>query len=279
MGRCPRRSLPSSRLHCPARYPDSVRTAGVDLAAEPRGTALAVIEWSESAARIVQLELGAPDEPIVAAALSVDKIGIDCALGWPQEFVEFMASHANVAETSTPVDGGMEWRRRLAYRETDRNVREQTGRWPLSVSTDRLGLTAMRCAGLLSRMNSAGLDVDRSGSGTMVEVYPGASLRQWGFDTTGYRVSLDARPRLVALLRERAAWLEIGGFAELMMKSADALDAVVAALAARASAVGICPPPPPEHALLARTEGWIALPPVGSLTALVSRTERPSALR
>ena len=230
-------------------------------------------------ARIVQLELGASDEPIVAAALSVDKAGIDCALGWPQEFVEFVARHANVDEKSTPVDGGMEWRRRLAYRETDRNVREQTGRWPLSVSTDRLGLTAMRCAGLLSRMNSAGLNVDRSGSGTVVEVYPGASLRRWGFDTTGYRVSPDARAKLVALVREQATWLDIGSFADLMLKSADALDAVIAALAARASVLGISPSPPPEHAQRARVEGWIALPPVGSLDELVSRTERSSALR
>ena len=260
----------SSRLRCHARYPDTVRTAGIDLAAEPRGTALAIVEWSVSGARLTQLELGVADAPIVEAALSVDKIGIDCALGWPQEFVEFMVSHANVTGAFTPVDGGMEWRRRLAYRETDRNVREQTGRWPLSVSTDRLGLTAMRCAGLLARLRDAGLDVDRAGAGAIAEVYPGASLRRWGFDTTGYRVSADARTRLVTQLREQAPWLSLGAFADAMIDSADALDAVIAALVSRASAVGICPPPPTEHAQIARIEGWIALPPVGSLSELRS---------
>jgi predicted nuclease with RNAse H fold len=247
-----------------------VRTAGVDLAAEPRGTALAVIEWSESEARLVQLDMGVTDAPIVKAALSVDKIGIDCALGWPQDFAAFMAAHANISDPATHVDGGMEWRRRLAYRETDRVVREQTGRWPLSVSTDRLGLTAMRCAGLLSRMNSAELDVDRSGAGRVVEVYPGASLRRWGLDTTGYRVSSDARTRLVAQLRDQAPWLSLDAFVDAMINSADALDAVIAALSARASALGMCPPPPAEHAQLARVEGWIALPPPGSLSELRS---------
>ena len=247
-----------------------MRTAGVDLAAEPQGTALAVIEWSEREARLVQLELGVSDVPIVEAALSVDKIGIDCALGWPQDFVDFMVSHANIIASETDVDGGMDWRRRLAYRETDRVVREQTGRWPLSVSTDRLGLTAMRCAGLVSRLREAGLDVDRAGAGAIAEVYPGASLRRWGLDTTGYRVSSDARSRLVAQLRDQAPWLSLDAFLDGMIASADALDAVIAALIARASALGICPPPPAEHAQLARVEGWIALPSVGSFSELRS---------
>jgi len=247
-----------------------VRTAGVDLAAEPRGTALAVIEWSEREARLVQLELGVSDAPIVNAALSVDKIGIDCALGWPQDFVDFVVSHANVSEPATDVDGGMDLRRRLAFRETDRHVREQTGRWPLSVSTDRLGLTAMRCAGLVARLRDAGLDVNRAGTGAIAEVYPGASLRRWGLDTTGYRVSPDARRRLVAQLRDQAPWLSLDAFLDGMIDSADALDAVIAALVSRASALGICPLPPAELAQLARVEGWIALPPVGSLSELRS---------
>lgn len=245
-----------------------MRTAGVDLAAEPQGTALAVIDWSEREAQLVQLERGVADAPIVEATLWVDKIGIDCALGWPRDFVDFVVSHANVSEPVPDVDGGMNWRRRLAYRETDRVVREQTGRWPLSVSTDRLGLTAMRCAGLLARLREAGLDVDRAGAGAIAEVYPGASLRRWGFDTTGYRASSEARTRLVAQLRDRAPWLSLDTFVDTMIDSADALDAVIAALSARAAAMGFCPPPPAEHAQLARVEGWIALPPPGSLGSL-----------
>ena len=246
-------------------------TAGVDLAAEPSGTALAVIEWTVDGANLTQLERGVTDAPIVEVAKKVSKIGIDCALGWPREFVEFMVEYGGEQAPSRDVDGGMDWRRRLAYRQTDRHVREVTGRWPLSVSTDRLGLTALRCAGLLTRMLAAGIHVDRSGAGAVVEVYPGASLRRWGLDTSGYRTDTGSRERLLCALEVAAPWLHLAGFRPLIIESGDAFDAVIAALAARASWLGLCEAPPPEYAALARHEGWIALPD-GALDALLAET-------
>ncbi|MGD8195695.1 DUF429 domain-containing protein [Herbiconiux sp. P18] len=261
-----------------------MRVAGVDLAAEAKGTALAVIEWNGAVARLERLDLGVDDALIVGAALGVHKLGIDCALGWPDAFVEFVRGHAALGAPAAPgghaapdtsaandaptaPDGGMDWRRTLAYRETDRRVRQVTGRWPLSVSTDRLGLTAMRCAGLLGRLAAAGVAVDRAGGGRVAEVYPGASLRLWGFDTTGYRVGTEARERLLRHLVTECPWLDLGGFAELMTASGDAFDAVVAALAARSAALGRWTPAPPELLDQARREGWIALPtgPVAEL--------------
>jgi predicted nuclease with RNAse H fold len=236
-----------------------VLTAGVDLAAGTKGTALAVVGWQKSGATVLDCHLGVDDALIVGAAGSVDKVGIDCALGWPDEFVSFVSAHAN-HDASAPVDGGMDWRRTLAYRETDREARRQTGRWPLSVSTDRLGLTAMRCAGLLARMSEAGIDVDRAGSGTVVEVYPGASLRLWGFTTTGYRTDPGARAVLLDILLTSVPWLDVGRFADLMVSSADAFDAVIAALAARNAAIGAYTRPAPDVAVRAGREGWIALP-------------------
>lgn len=244
-----------------------MHVAGVDLAAEAKGTALAVIQWKPSGARLVRLDLGVDDAMIVGAASGVDKLGIDCALGWPDEFVEFVRAHAGF-ETPVEHDGGMDWRRTLAYRETDRRAKEVTGRWPLSVSTDRLGLTAMRCAGLLGRLAAAGLPVDRTGAGLIAEVYPGASLRLWGFDTTGYRVGAAARERVLGQLVEVCPWLDLGGFAERMIASGDAFDAVVAALAARSAALGRADSPPEAVRERARREGWIALP-TGALADLL----------
>ncbi|MFZ4078216.1 MAG: hypothetical protein ACOYKK_02115 [Microbacteriaceae bacterium] len=56
-------------------------------------------------------------------------------------------------------------------------------------------------------------------------------------------------------------------FAELMVSSADAFDAVIAALCARAAALGLVERPPDEIVERARVEGWIALPtgPIGDL--------------
>ncbi|WP_125133044.1 DUF429 domain-containing protein [Microbacterium sp. 10M-3C3] len=241
-------------------------TVGVDLAAADAGTAVATISWAGGVARVESLVLGASDAGVVAAASGADRVGIDFALGWPDAFVAFVSAHA---EGDVAPDGGGDWRRMLAYRETDRAVRARTGRWPLSVSTDRLGLTALRCAGLLGRLAATGLDVDRTGGGDIAEVYPGASLRLWGFDTTRYRVDPDARGALLAALRAEAPWLDLGGHDALTIRSGDAFDAVVAALAARAVALGRTTPPDAAQLRRARREGWVHLPAAG-LAGLVS---------
>ncbi|MCS5497781.1 DUF429 domain-containing protein [Cnuibacter physcomitrellae] len=235
-------------------------TAGVDLAAEQTKTALAVVEWTSSRGALTDLRLGVDDDAIVSVARSVEKLGIDCAFGWPDEFVRFVASHSlGEREPGTP-EGGMAWRRTLAFRETDRYVREVTGRWPLSVSTDRLGLTAMRCAGLLGRLADSGIDVDRAGYGRVVEIYPGASLRLWGFDTRGYRSDPASRARLLHQLQDAVSWLDLGPFESLVVESSDAFDAVIASFAARNAALGDSVAPPPSLLDRARREGWIALP-------------------
>jgi predicted nuclease with RNAse H fold len=236
------------------------RTAGIDLAADARRTALAVIVWEPGSARVERLTVGMNDEQIVDAVPSVTRIGIDCALGWPDAFVDFVSAHARV-EAPTAVDGGAGWRRTLAYRATDADIRAKTGRWPLSVSTDRLGVTAMRCAGLTGRLAARGIPVDRSGvSGAVAEVYPGATLRAWRFDTRGYRVDPATRRALLAELVTAAPGLDLGPHAERMVTSPDAFDAVIAAFAARAAALGRFEPPPAELAAQARREGWIVLP-------------------
>lgn len=235
-------------------------TAGVDLAAEPKTTAMAIIEWTASGAKLISLQLGVTDNLIVEASANTVKLGIDCALGWPIEFVEFVKNHSNLDSLDLAVDGGMDFRRRLSYRETDRVVRLKTGRWPLSVSTDRLGLTAMRAAGLLGRLQSSGIQIDRSGSGAVVEVYPGAALRLWAFETRGYRASAEIRETLLTDIQVSAPWLDVSEFSSLMIRSCDAFDAVVAALATRAASLGFYDAPTASQLGQAKIEGWIALP-------------------
>ncbi len=234
-------------------------TAGVDLAAEPKGTALAIIDWKATIATLTELHLGVGDEQIVEAAQEVDKLGIDCALGWPIEFVEFLNNHSNPNNIHLP-DGGMDWRRQVSFRESDRHVRAVTGKWPLSVSTDRLGLTAMRCAGLQGRLQQSGIYIDRAGYGKVVEIYPGASLRLWGFDTSGYRAQPEVREELLSSIENTIPWLNLGSYRDQMIESTDAFDAVIASLATRAAAIGKTTEPPKEQLETARIEGWIALP-------------------
>ncbi len=81
---------------------------------------------------------------------------------------------------------------------------------------------------------------------------------------------MDAARRAVLLdaLRERAPWLDVGVFAALAIRKADAFDAVIAALATRAGALGRFSAPASEMLPVARREGWVVLPD-GPLEALV----------
>jgi hypothetical protein len=59
-------------------------TLGVDLAAEPKKTGVAWVEWAPGVGRITGLRVGAGDEDLVASMLGARKTGIDCPLGWPK---------------------------------------------------------------------------------------------------------------------------------------------------------------------------------------------------
>lgn len=235
-------------------------TAGVDLAAEPTKTAFARIEWGTSSAVLSHPQVGVSDQQIVEWSQDAKTVGIDCAFGWPIDFVEFVTAHER-GEMSPRTSSGKDWRRRLAYRHTDRAVRELTGRWPLSVSTDRLGLTAMHCAELLADFEQAGDAVHRSGRGRLVEVYPAAALRVWGVAVQGYKTQPDARGPAAEALLSRISWLDVSkAQRSLLSRSDDALDAVVACLNARAHALGRTSPVPDHLRAVADIEGWIAVP-------------------
>jgi predicted nuclease with RNAse H fold len=247
-----------------------VLTVGVDLAAEPVNTAVTRILWTSGRAEIQGLVIGADDAVLVAEIGAADKAGIDCPLGWPRRFVEFVAQHQADAFVA-PVDvAGRDWRRLLANRETDLVTRDVIGLVPLSVAADRIGVAAMRCAGLQARLAAEGRPVDRSGAGVVVEVYPAAALKHWELPFRRYKGAVNAgvRDEMVDRLAAAAPWLRFAAFEEACRRSDHALDAVVAALNARAAALGRVTGPSVAQAAAARTEGWIALP-TDSLAGLI----------
>nr|WP_239163435.1 DUF429 domain-containing protein [Actinoplanes rishiriensis] len=164
-------------------------------------------------------------------------------------------------------------RRDRAYRLIDQVVHAEAGLRPLSVSADRIAHAAFRCAALLARLGEQGQPVDRCGDGVVVEVYPAAALRRWRLTHRGYKTPGRTADYgfLVEELTAAAPWLDLGGFDQLCRISHDAFDAVIAALAARAAALGKIRRPDPEQREAARTEGWIAVPTC-ELNDLVSAT-------
>ena len=151
-------------------------------------------------------------------------------------------------------------------------MKERLGRWPLSVSSDLIAVPAMRAVRLLAEAAATGECIDRSGSGRFVEVYPAAALHIWDFPSRGYKHAKGAAVRagLVSDLAERTRdWLAPSEEHWVQCTASDdMLDALVAALVARAAAIGRCEPIPTGDHELAQEEGWIALPETGSLNQL-----------
>jgi hypothetical protein len=249
-----------------------MRTLGIDLAAEPAGTAAFEISWGDGTASGVLHPGGLDDRRLLTLIGSADKAGIDCPFGWPTPFVEAVVAHGDGAAWPGRGQAGPGFRRSLRYRLTDAVVRQRVGWWPLSVSTDLIGVPAMRCAGLLDALAAGGEPVDRAGGGRVVEVYPAAALRHWGLPHRGYKRPTGGTVRSMALDRLLAMlpWLVVDEAAlDGCRADDDAFDALVCALVARAAALGLTARPDPGHQTeRARVEGWIHLP-TGELPRLL----------
>ena len=258
-------------------YGRLVQTLGVDVAAGHKKTMVARMSWTPERASLVELHREADNETILGLISDplVEKVGIDCPLGWPVGFIEFVVAHRDHRLAPGVAEEG-EARLQLAYRRTDLAVRRlPRGLNPLSVSTDRIGRAAMRVAGLLAALEDRGVPIDRAGAGRIVEVYPAAALKQWGLPFRSYKGAGTGLPALAGEFFDRTAeWLEITADDRLWCeRSDDVFDAVVAAVIARAATLpeAVTTPDSQEDWHAARTEGWIAVPRI-PLEALDPRT-------
>ena len=242
-------------------------TAGIDLAAQPERTAVAIIKWGAGRAVIENVACRADDEDILQIVKLAGKTGIDCPFGWPTAFVSFVTDH-HMGHVRLPA-GPPGSRRDLTMRRTDAFVHEQLHLTPLSVSADRIAHVALRCAVLLAKLEDMGCPVDRSGSGPAAEVYPAASLRSWGFTHHGYKqkTGAGALDHLVDRLLGEAPWLDCTTHEQTIRRSHDVFDAVIAAMTARAAALVQTFAPVGDDLTAATAEGWIAIPsrPISAL--------------
>jgi len=254
---------------------------GIDLAAQPKETAVCLLAWDGGGGpRLVSLRRGESESgttfhdkwlATTAAGIQneyevpITKVGIDDPFGWPVPFLDAMESYRSAPVWPTTID---ESRDLFRLRETDRVVHARTGRWPLSVTADRIAIPAMRCAVLLSYIaQHHGADaVARDGSGRCCEVYPDPALRFWTDGVLGqresYKKAINA-PRRIALLEAMIERLPIDdpeNHLAAIEREDDYLDALACALVARAAEVGQTHLPEGDQARLAQTEGWIHLP-------------------
>jgi predicted nuclease with RNAse H fold len=229
-----------------------VFTLGIDLAAQPKNTGAVLLEWSDAGSTVVEAGVGYDDDRLLELASRAfnggGRVGLDCPLGWPAPFVRFVTAHA---AGEWLADDGQDTRQ-LRLRHTDLAVHARLGLTPLSVSTNMLGITAFRAARLQSMLKSAGLPADRSGEGLLVEVYPAASRRAWSLANQRSIREIEAVVPLTLTEDSRKA-----------LESEHVFDGLIAALTARAAALGATDAPPAEHRADTASEGWIHVPRVG----------------
>ena len=258
-------------------------TLGIDLSASDAKTAACSIRWSGETAEVLSIERGLDNSQLVELIKSHDQAAIDAPFGWPAKFVDAIREWRDKQAWSLnpwPPASSSPERHELRFRHTDRVVAEIYR--PLSVSTNLLGITAMRCASLLTELTPTnGTPIDRAGGGRVCEAYPAASLTIWSpegggpkLDPVGYKgrsaVARKKRRELTnALLSGLGSKFTIGKkHKEQCYQSDDALDSLICALVARARQQGATIEASAKQSRLAAVEGWIHLPENGSLSSL-----------
>ena len=243
-------------------------TAGIDLAAQAANTGAALVAWQPGGAALLELAIGVDDDACCALVQRAERTGIDAPFGWPDAFVAAVAAHHT--HGAWPEDSRLDpntFRRGLRLRLTDAIVTAETGLRPLSVSSDLIAVPAMRCAQLLQRLAGEGMAIDRSGVDPPVcEAYPAGALHAWGLPRSGYKGTKgrEIRAAIVAGLLDLLPRLHVADADRaLLIRSDHALDALLAALLARAAALGQTRPPTPPEREVAQREGWIHLPSAG----------------
>jgi predicted nuclease with RNAse H fold len=243
-----------------------VLTLGIDLSASDAQTAACFLDWRDGAGTDEGSPpiLGVGDDALLAMMERADKVGIDAPFGWPDTFREMV----NTWSEEGAWDGDMP-RNSLRYRLTDQFQISQ-GRTPLSVSSDRIASTAMRCADILAQHYLARDEALDRVAGHVVEVYPAAALVAWGFDVKGYkdREATEKREQMLERLIDRACLRLSSQTVEHCAATDHALDALVSTLAARAQALGLTHPVSDGADAQVAREGWIHLPFDDSLERL-----------
>lgn len=234
---------------------------GIDLAADPKRTGMAVLRNDDGVLAVESASLGVNDAQIVQAVHQADGTGVDVPIGWPIRFAELLRDHAALT-LKPPESTDATWRRGLAMRTTDMHVWRRMGITPLSVSANLIAYPAFRWAGIEARLRAEGVDVSRDGSGVVAEVYPAAALYRWGLPHRAYKGTkrVAVRQCMVESIPKLFPAFDWRGYEALAIADDNVLDAVLAALVAQQIAQGNCESPSAEQRETARVEGWIWIP-------------------
>ena len=246
-----------------------MRVLGIDWATDPKNRAACWLRRQNAARWIVEeLHDGVSDDEVVSLITSAQSVvGVDIPFGWPREFAALVA-------VWTPHDGGeVPEADPYRFRLTDRVVRDEGAKQPLSVSSDLISLatrvwcTFVRNNGWHDWIDTTG-EADDAARKRLIETYPAASLCAFlGEYPTGYKKSKERRAEIAATLFEMFP-LQIEDETALQGRNdkngdhiLDAfLCALTAGIAAGWSKEWDVRKPTKQERDLARHEGWMFFP-------------------
>lgn len=181
-------------------------------------------------------------------------LAIDAPLGWPVSLGQELYAHVAGGKLNTEANT-------LFRRDTDRFIKEKTGKLPLDVGADRIARTAHSALQLLSTITElTGSKIDLAWSPELtpgcwaIETYPGATLKMSTLRFQGYK-----GPENISLRQEicmaLSKLISFDADIALMEQDDDILDAAVCVLAGWHFINKLCLFPPDKK--LAKKEGWI----------------------
>lgn len=233
---------------------------GVDCAVQPSRLGLALARKNGSKWELAEVCAGSSRlKPADLVAEWYGKrqgpmlLALDAPLGWPAELAKALPAHFAGALLGQEAN-------QLFRRDTDRFVRQVTGKQPLDVGAGWIARTAHWALQFLAEVRRlTKLKVPLVWDGDIlemgaVEVYPAATLLGHGVAITGYKNTANASRR-EEVLAKLGEFFELGNFRERLLAGADTLDAGICVLAGldflRGSAL------PPVDLEIAKKEGWI----------------------
>lgn len=237
-----------------------VNVVGIDCATDPRNVGYAFGRFFGGCTVVEHVAVGTADlSPVRAITDWLDScsgptlIALDAPLGWPAPLAEALQNHE--AGQPLPTEAN-----RLFRRETDRVIRERTGKQSLDVGADRIARTAHAGLKLLGELRSDLSDsiplastVPTTGRHA-IEVYPAATLAAHRIDARGYKAASGKKQR------EQIFWevekrITVRAMIPDLDRGSDGIDAVLCVLAAHDFLLGTAIAPDEETPY--RTEGWI----------------------
>jgi predicted RNase H-like nuclease len=239
---------------------------GVDCATDPKKTGLALASVHDFQIQVHEVTTGKTKSPVsIIHDWIMDSeqvlLALDAPLGWPAALGEGLAQHQTGETLEAPAD-------RLFRRETDRFVKQLTGKQPLDVGADRIARTAHAALALLAELRTLtscpiplAWKPNLSDRVQVIEVYPAGTLSALGLPSSGYKKSSDRSVR-EAILKAIEEYVDLSCIsAEQLLEDDDLLDAVVCVIAGADFLIGESVPPHDQE--LAAKEGWIWVrPPV-----------------